>query len=159
MEDEAVDQDLEILDFSRSLTDAQREKLVAVDTVPSELIESARNAFKACEKEEGSHNLEVPLPEACTIYEHKDFPGETRTPFLVSAPTEFIQQVYDFFLRSSHQKSRSSSSQPFFTGIWQIPTTKPTCTKTTPFRTGLCPLLSTNQIHSSVFPHTPKTNS
>ena len=76
MEDAAVDADLEVLDFARDLTDEQKERLVAVDMVSSELIDSAWNAFKSEKKQDvieygDSHKL----PESCTIYEHKDFPG------------------------------------------------------------------------------------
>lgn len=79
MEDKAVDQDLDVLDFARGLAEAQTKKLVAIDTVSSELIDSAWKAFKndgerivvADEEESAS------LPEHCTIYEHKDFPGTT----------------------------------------------------------------------------------
>lgn len=76
MEDAAVDADLEVLDFARGLTDEQKERLVAVDTVSSELIDSAWRAFKSDGKQDvvnygDSHKL----PESCTIYEHKDFPG------------------------------------------------------------------------------------
>jgi alkylated DNA repair protein alkB homolog 1 len=79
MEDEAVDQDLVVLDFARELTEAQTKKLVAIDTVSSELIDSAWKAFKsdgqrvAVADEENSPSL----TEHCTIYEHKDFPGTT----------------------------------------------------------------------------------
>jgi alkylated DNA repair protein alkB homolog 1 len=79
MEDEAVDQDLDVLDFARGLAEAQTKKLVAIDTVSSELIDSARKAFKSdgerivvADEEESAS-----LPEHRTIYEHKDFPGTT----------------------------------------------------------------------------------
>jgi hypothetical protein len=76
MEDAAVDADLEVLDFARGLTDQQKERLVAVDTVSSELINSAWGAFKSEGKQDvieygDSHKL----PDCCTIYERKDFPG------------------------------------------------------------------------------------
>jgi len=79
MEDEAVDQDLDVLDFARELTEAQTKKLVAIDTVSSELIDSAWKAFKSdgervvVAEEEDSASLS----EQCIIYEHKDFPGTT----------------------------------------------------------------------------------
>jgi alkylated DNA repair protein alkB family protein 1 len=76
MEDAAVDQDFDVLDFSRGLTDVQKEKLFVVDTVPSELIDSAWKIFKGDEKEDvASIEESVQLPDPCTVYEHKDFPG------------------------------------------------------------------------------------
>jgi alkylated DNA repair protein alkB family protein 1 len=78
MEDAAIDADLEVLDFARGLTDVQKERLVAVDTVSSELIESAWRAFKSEGKQDVIDNGDLhKLPESCTIYEHKDFPGTT----------------------------------------------------------------------------------
>ena len=45
-----------------------------VDSVPSELIEEARKAFKSLGHVEEA--LELPgLPEPCTIYEHRGFLG------------------------------------------------------------------------------------
>lgn len=71
-----MDQDLEVLDFDRGLTDSQKETLVAVDTVPSELIDSAWKLFIAHGTDGGSDDkCSSNLPELCTIYEHKDFPG------------------------------------------------------------------------------------
>lgn len=76
MEDAAIDADLEVLDFARGLTDVQKEKLVAVDTVSSELIDSAWRSFKSEENQDVVDNGDShQLPESCTIYEHKDFPG------------------------------------------------------------------------------------
>ncbi len=76
MEDAAIDADLEVLDFARGLTDAQKQKLVAVDTVSSELIDSAWRSFKSEGNQDVVDNGDPhKLPESCTIYEHKDFPG------------------------------------------------------------------------------------
>jgi alkylated DNA repair protein alkB family protein 1 len=78
MEDKAVNNDLDVLDFNRGLTPAQKEKLVAVDTVPSELIDSACKAFKGDAADEAAHNEDSSSsPEPCIIYGHKDFPGMT----------------------------------------------------------------------------------
>lgn len=76
MDDAAVDADLDIVDFNRGLTDAQREKLVSVGTVEAELIARAQKAYKFY----GEDSMEEasdsgPLPTPCTVYEHKDFPG------------------------------------------------------------------------------------
>jgi hypothetical protein len=77
-----VDQDLQVLDFSRGLTDAQKEKLVAVDTASSELIYSAWKAFNNDGAEGVANDRDMDkLPESCTIYEHKDFPGTTSPTF------------------------------------------------------------------------------
>lgn len=77
MDDAAVDQDLDVVDFTRGLTDAQKEKLVPVETVPCELIEAARKAYKNYGKSESEGIVDSdPLPTPCTVYEHKDFPGE-----------------------------------------------------------------------------------
>jgi len=76
MSDAAVDEDLDVVDFSRGLTAAQTEKIFPVDTVPSELIKDAWDTFKRSEQhthEEATDPLDMPTP--CTIYEHKDFPG------------------------------------------------------------------------------------
>lgn len=84
MDDAAVDQDLDIVDFSRGLTDAQKEKIVAVDSVSSELIASAHKAFKDYGKEAADDAEDAgTLPTPCTIYEHKDFPGLRVFPSLL----------------------------------------------------------------------------
>ena len=81
MDDAAVDQDLEVLDFTRSLTTAQTDKLVIANTVPSDLIEAARDAFKCSISEDlVDDGSEISRPKACTVYEHKDFPGTTLRP-------------------------------------------------------------------------------
>lgn len=76
MSDASVDQDLEVVDFRRGLTAAQKERIIPADTVPSELIEEARVAFKYFGQDNEEGTKVGGLPEACTIYEHKDFPGE-----------------------------------------------------------------------------------
>lgn len=83
MEDEAIDADMEVLDFARDLTDVQKERLVAVDTVSSELIYSAWRAFKSEEKQDVFDAVNSQkLPQSCTIYEHKDFPGTPPSMFI-----------------------------------------------------------------------------
>jgi len=84
MDDAAVDADLDIVDFNRGLTDAQREKLVSVGTVEAELIARAQKAYKFY----GEDSMEEasdsgPLPTPCTVYEHKDFPGLRLYPSLL----------------------------------------------------------------------------
>ncbi|KAH8790924.1 hypothetical protein F5882DRAFT_88668 [Hyaloscypha sp. PMI_1271] len=92
MEGEAVDQDLDVLDFARELTEAQTKKLVAIDTVSSELIDSAWKAFKSdgervvVAEEEDSTSLS----EQCIIYEHKDFPGLRLLPSLLPPEVQVL---------------------------------------------------------------------
>jgi hypothetical protein len=74
MDDAAVDEDLEIVDFSRGLTEAQKDRIVPVDTVPSELINSARKAFNG-PTTNGEALASETIPDPCTVYEHKDFDG------------------------------------------------------------------------------------
>jgi len=77
LSDAAVDQDLEVVDFKRGLTDVQKGRIVPVDVVNSELIASAQKAFKISggKGEEDKVGLEI-QPEPCTIYEHQKFPGQ-----------------------------------------------------------------------------------
>jgi alkylated DNA repair protein alkB family protein 1 len=81
MSDVDIDQDLEIVDFRRGLSEVQKERIVPVGTVSSECIRKAVDAFKEgyengdCGEEESSA-----LPNACTIYEHKDFDGQFFQP-------------------------------------------------------------------------------
>ncbi len=73
-----MNNDLDVLDFKRGLTPAQKEKLFAVDTVSFELIDSACKAFKGDATDEAAHDEDsTSSPEPCIIYEHKDFPGMT----------------------------------------------------------------------------------
>lgn len=83
MEDADVDSDPEIIDFQRGLSDEQKRKIHPVGVIPSELIASTQRAFKShgqaengTEPVSGSSEL---LGEACTIYEHKEFPGKYYT--------------------------------------------------------------------------------
>lgn len=155
MEDRAVDQDLDILDFSRGLTDAQKAKLVPIHTVPSELIESAWKDFEDAGKHgastgQGSSNL----PSSCTVYEHKDFPGTISSSYIMlplSSPRPKTSPL------SSHRKSKSFSSPLCYIATSPIPNTKPISTTITRF-----PTLHPYQAHltkdnpSSPFRLTPK---
>ena len=77
MDDSAVDDNLEVVDFRRGLTGAQKEKIVTVGTVPSQLIGSAQKAFKGDGQDDhGNARASDFVPEPCTIYEHKDFDGK-----------------------------------------------------------------------------------
>lgn len=77
MNDADVDNDVDIVDFKRGLSDVQKAKLVPVATVPSETIAAAGMAFKRSGQMENSDSkglLDVPNP--CTVYEHKEFNGQ-----------------------------------------------------------------------------------
>lgn len=81
MDDASVDNDLEIVDFRRGLTPTQKERIVPVDTVSSELIDAARKTFR-CSAQETDGTIEAlqAMPDACTVYEYKDFDGRKRHP-------------------------------------------------------------------------------
>jgi alkylated DNA repair protein alkB family protein 1 len=80
MEDAELDQDLEIVDFTRGLTDAQKERIVPVGTVTSSTIAAAQEAFVKFGSESANGRETKPrpcaLPEECTVYEHKNFDGQ-----------------------------------------------------------------------------------
>jgi len=76
VEDSALDQDIDVVDFRRGLTEAQKEKIVPVASVPSELINVAQKVFIA--EHQGREPKARNVPEACTVYEHKDFTGQSR---------------------------------------------------------------------------------
>ena len=84
MDDAAVGEDHEVVDFSRGLTEAQKKRIVPVDTVPSELIESASKAFNEQTANEEIRNSER-RPDPCTVYSHKDFDGQKLSPDLSSS--------------------------------------------------------------------------
>ncbi|KAG9242641.1 hypothetical protein BJ878DRAFT_583715 [Calycina marina] len=68
--------DPEIVDFGRGLSDAQKEKLLPVGIVSSEMIASAQEAFMAHDDDCNTESQPA-SPEPCTIYEHRDFPGKS----------------------------------------------------------------------------------
>lgn len=77
MDDAAVDTDLNIVDFGRGLTVAQKEKIVPVATVDPELIAKAQRAYRNYGKENAELDSGTDSrPTPCTVYEHKDFPGQ-----------------------------------------------------------------------------------
>jgi alkylated DNA repair protein alkB family protein 1 len=83
MDDATVDSDLDIVDFRRGFTPSQKEKIVPVATVPSELINSAREAFIYYgQNANGEVEHSEMMPDACTVYEHKDFDGPSYLPAL-----------------------------------------------------------------------------
>lgn len=78
MDDASIADDFQVVDFSRGLTKQQEESIIPIDIVSSELITEARDKFMS----HWPSYKSVPrdsTPKACTIYEHKDFPG-TQTP-------------------------------------------------------------------------------
>jgi alkylated DNA repair protein alkB family protein 1 len=77
MESAAINTDPEIIDFKRGLTEEQKERIVPVETVPSELMASAAETFRR-QRTSSSGEIWEPksAPPASTVYEHKDFPGQ-----------------------------------------------------------------------------------
>jgi alkylated DNA repair protein alkB family protein 1 len=72
-----VDEDLEIVDFRRGLSETQRAEIVPVATIPSRSIATATMAFKSYPQnldEEPGELLNVPNP--CTVYKHRKFNGK-----------------------------------------------------------------------------------
>jgi alkylated DNA repair protein alkB family protein 1 len=85
MDDAAIDNDLAVVDFTRGLGGNQKERIVSVEEISSELIVSAMEAFKAqnqADGEEVKDGNENHTPSPCTVYEHKDFPGKLFSPSL-----------------------------------------------------------------------------
>ena len=77
MDDASVENDADIVDFRRGLTPVQKEKIVLVDSVSSELIDSARLAFvHSGEDLNREINVSERKPDPCSVYEHKDFDGQ-----------------------------------------------------------------------------------
>jgi hypothetical protein len=82
MDDASVDSDTEIVDFKRGLTPLQKEKILAVDTVPSDLIDSARKVFQNPSQITNGEVLDSEtVPGPCTVYEHRDFDGQSLAIF------------------------------------------------------------------------------
>lgn len=81
MNNSAVDNDPDIIDFRRGLSDVQKSRIVPVATVSSEAIAAAATAFKhnGQNAEEEPRGL-IDVPEPCTIYEHKEFNGKCIAP-------------------------------------------------------------------------------
>jgi len=75
--DAGVDDDLEVVDFKRGLTEVQKDRIIPVGTVNSDLIVSAQKEFRISGGL-GETSLVETEPEECTIYEHQDFPGTVR---------------------------------------------------------------------------------
>lgn len=72
-----IDNDLEVVDFRRGLSEAQKAKIVPVTVVPSETIAAAGMAFKHWGKDvDGEPQGLLDTPSPCTVYEHTEFNGE-----------------------------------------------------------------------------------
>jgi alkylated DNA repair protein alkB family protein 1 len=83
MSDAAVDDDVQVVDFKRGLTDAQKERIILIDTLPSDVIAKAQKAFGGMGEKDlfrDGETFESPAP--CTVYEHQDFPGNLKLPKL-----------------------------------------------------------------------------
>jgi alkylated DNA repair protein alkB family protein 1 len=77
MSDAAVDDDPEVVDFTRGLTESQKKRIIPIDIIPSDLIREAQKSFGEQGEGELLRNSEAfTTPEPCTIYEHQDFPGK-----------------------------------------------------------------------------------
>jgi len=74
MDEAALLADLEIVDFQRGLSSIQQERVVPVAVVSSQMIEAAQKAFAAQITNLCAEKPIIP-PDACTIYEHVEFPG------------------------------------------------------------------------------------
>ena len=76
MDDVSVDSDLNVVDFRRGLTIEQKEKIVPVDSVTSEVITAAHVKFvESSQSTNGKPRNLSTSPDPCTVYEHKDFDG------------------------------------------------------------------------------------
>jgi alkylated DNA repair protein alkB family protein 1 len=77
MNDSDIDNDVDIVDFKRGLSDVQKAKIVPVATVPSETIAAAGMTFKYSGQKVDSDPEELlDAPNPCTVYEHKEFNGK-----------------------------------------------------------------------------------
>ncbi|KAF4629995.1 hypothetical protein G7Y89_g8145 [Cudoniella acicularis] len=83
MSDAAVDEDLEVVDFKRGLTDTQKERIIPVDAVSSDLIAVAQSAFRNCDGGYVNGPEKDIKPNPCTVYEHQAFPGLRLFPSLL----------------------------------------------------------------------------
>ncbi|RDW78456.1 hypothetical protein BP5796_06308 [Coleophoma crateriformis] len=135
MEDKDVDADPEVLDFGRGLSDAQKEKLVEVGRVQSELIAEAQRKFKAFGQEEVQPAEDVQLPEACTVYEHKDFPGLKLFPSLLPPECQVLLLSRLLHRDLSQPKHKTNISQdydiPFPTNLESLFTLPPSSRSST----------------------------
>jgi hypothetical protein len=108
MNNVSIDEDLNIVDFRRGLTEDQKRRIVPNDTVDAALIKEAGHAFV---KVNGlaSKEIEELRPKSCTIYEHKDFPGIGFTIDLdISRNLTAFFQDFDFCLHYSRQNYNAS---------------------------------------------------
>jgi alkylated DNA repair protein alkB family protein 1 len=73
-ENASIDADNDIVDFRRGLTSEQQKSIVPVDTISSQVIVEAEKAFR---RTNGLNEVvgDATIPNSCTIYEHKEFPG------------------------------------------------------------------------------------
>jgi len=82
MDSASIQKDPHVVDFRRGLTESQEKKIIPVDTISSDLIASAVNAFKSADQASNGNTVELgPPPAACTVYEHADFPGDFQRPW------------------------------------------------------------------------------
>lgn len=89
IDDASIANDLQVVDFSRGLTKQQEESIIPVDTVSSELIAAARDKLMSHWPSYDSVPRDS-TPKACTIYEHKYFPGLRLYPSLLPPECQFL---------------------------------------------------------------------
>jgi len=63
------------VDFRRGLTSKQKQKIAVVDTVPSDLIYGAAEAFRGVSTSSEVLSPEK-MPDECKVYGHSDFDGK-----------------------------------------------------------------------------------
>jgi hypothetical protein len=68
------------VDFRRGLSEAQKERIIHVETVSSEAISFAYKTFsgRGVASECGKGTTLGVAPSACSVYEHKDFDGQLK---------------------------------------------------------------------------------
>ena len=74
MDEETLLSDLDIVDFQRGLSSVQKKSVVPVAAVSSEMIAAAQEAFEV-KSTDAPSVAPTTVPDACTIYEHVEFPG------------------------------------------------------------------------------------
>lgn len=80
MDEEEIGNDLEVVDFTRGLTESQKTRITPVATIAATKILAAYQAF--AEVGAANPDMSTPTLSPCTIFEHRDFDGEM-PPFLV----------------------------------------------------------------------------
>ncbi|KAF2434561.1 hypothetical protein EJ08DRAFT_668405 [Tothia fuscella] len=91
MGNEAINNDPNVVDFTRGLSQEQMKVLVPVETILSDLIATAGAAFES--HTNLTHRVAIEAiysHPACTIYEHKEFPGLRLLPSLLPPECQLL---------------------------------------------------------------------